>query len=82
MRLHRLHAAATAVVMWPLETLVRLTDRTIYAWHQRRDRSLHQKLTRQVARDVTAAEDPQAVTEQILAAAYKAFYESTPHPTA
>lgn len=78
MRLHRLHAAATAVVMWPLETL----DRAIYAWHQRRDRGLHQKLARQTALDVTAAEDPQAVTEQILAAAYKAFYESTPHPTA
>lgn len=64
--------------MWPLEAL----DRAIYAWRQRRDRNLHQELARQAALDVTAAEDPQAVTEQILAAAYKAFYESTPHPTA
>ncbi|MGY5127385.1 hypothetical protein [Streptomyces nigrescens] len=75
---HRIHAATVAVVMWPLETL----NRAVYAAHRRRDRALHQELARQVARDATAAEDLQAVTEQILAAAYKAFYESSPHPTA
>uniref|UniRef100_UPI0037DDC8F9 hypothetical protein n=1 Tax=Streptomyces tubercidicus TaxID=47759 RepID=UPI0037DDC8F9 len=68
--------------MWPLETLCALIDRAVYGWHRCRDRGLHQELARQAARDVTAAEDPQAITEQILAAAYKAFYESSPHPTA
>ncbi|MGW7636057.1 hypothetical protein [Streptomyces decoyicus] len=82
MRSERIHAAAVAVVMWPLEVLCALIDRAVYARRRRRDRGLHQELARQVARDVTAAEDPQAVTEQILAAAYKAFYESSPHPTA
>lgn len=74
MQSDRLHAAATAVVMWPLEALTRLADRAVGSWHRWRDRDLH--------REMAAGENPQEVIDQILTAAYKAFYESTPHPTA
>lgn len=77
----RLHAAATAVVMWPLETLTHLIDRAVYARHRRRDRAWSDELARHAARDIATGESPRDVTEQILAAAYAAFYESTPHPT-
>jgi hypothetical protein len=68
--------------MWPLEALTRFIDRAVYAAHRRRDRAWNEELARHTARDIAADESPRDVTEQILAAAYAAFYESTPHPTA
>ncbi|MEU8682955.1 hypothetical protein [Streptomyces sp. NPDC048611] len=87
MRLHRLHAAATAVVMWPLETL----DRAVTAWRRWRDRGWHRELARHSAHDVAAGEDPVAVVLQILDEADRRLaplYDTPhithpePHPTA
>ncbi|MFJ8677191.1 hypothetical protein [Streptomyces sp. NPDC093589] len=82
MRHHRLHAAATAVVMRPLELLVTLIDRAVYARRRRRDRARRQEMARRTAREIAADQNRADLTEQILAGAYRAFYESTPHPTA
>lgn len=81
----RLHAAAVAVVMWPLETLVRLADRAVGAWHRWRDRGWHRELARHTAHDVAAGEDPVAAALQIIRDADQRlapFYDIAPHPTA
>lgn len=85
MRLHRLHAAAVAVVMWPLETLVRLTDRAVDTWHRWRDRGWHRELAHHAAHDGAAGEDPVAVALQIIDDAHQRLaplYDTAPHPTA
>ncbi|MFI0156261.1 hypothetical protein [Streptomyces lydicus] len=72
----RLHAAAAAVVICPLQVL----DRLVYAWHQLRDRHLHRELARLDASSEAAA----ATAEQLLADAHTRLaplYNTPPHVT-
>ncbi|MFI7096804.1 hypothetical protein [Streptomyces lydicus] len=77
---HRLHAAATAVVMRPLEVLVDVVDRAVYAWRRWRSRRLHNELARLAAADEAATVTAAAILRDAHLR-LAPLYDTAPHPT-